>query len=112
MSNKEWSLCYSQALTHLLTHLHVYHVAHGDSDLHPSPLDIVEVEVMKKRQANGAHRQGGGIAKSGVKGLLIGRVVLLKVENQLAQEDWLHHFNDFLKRRARGRKTGMEDREE
>lgn len=84
----------------LLAHLHVYHVAHGDSDLHPGPLDIVEVEVMKNCQAEGANRQSGGIAESGVKGIMISRVVALKVQNQLAQEDWLHHFNDFLKRRT------------
>lgn len=79
-----------------LTHLHVYHVAHGNSDLHAGPLHIVEVEVMKKRQADGADRQTGGIAESDVKGLLISRVIVLKVQNQLAQENWLHHFNDLL----------------
>lgn len=90
-----------------LTHLHVDHVAHGHSDLHPGPLHIVEVEVMQERQADGANRQAGGVAERDVKGLMIARGVVLKVQNQLSQEDGLHHFNDFL-RRWRGRKTGRE----
>lgn len=41
----------------------VNHVTHGHSDLHARSLDVVEVEMMEQRQADGADRQGSCVAE-------------------------------------------------
>lgn len=79
-----------------LAYLFVDHVTHGHSDLHACSLDVVEVEVMEQRQADGADRQRCCIAKGFVQGCLVVWIVILKVTNHLPQDDRLNHFNDLL----------------
>ena len=87
---------HSSELSCLSADLPVDHVTHGHSDLHACSLDVVEVEVMEYRQADGAHRQCSCIAQGLIQSLVVIWVVTLKVLNHLPQDDGLDDFNDFL----------------
>lgn len=81
------------------THLLVDHVTHGHSDLHACSLNVEEVEVMEHRQANGAQTHPSCVAQSLVQSRHVFWVVILEEHNNLPQEDWLDHFEDFLRER-------------
>lgn len=71
-------------------------MTHCHSDLHAGSLDVVEVEVVDQRQADGADGHGGRVAESLVQSFRVVWVVILKVHNHLPQDDRLDHFNDLL----------------
>lgn len=74
----------------------VDHVTHGHPDLHARPLDVVKVEVVEYRQADGAEGHPGCVAQRLVKRRLVVRVIIFEEADDLTQDDRLHYFNGLL----------------
>lgn len=83
-------------------HLPIDHVAQSNADLHPNPLDVVEIEMVKHGEDEG----GQGDACSVHVGLLGPRgaagVVALEEPDDLPQQHRLDDLDDFLMKENEG----------
>lgn len=78
------------------TNLSIDHVAHGHTDLHPSSLDVVEIQMMKNGQAESWQWDGRSIAVGLIARRCVSWVITLKVLNYLPKKHRLNNFEDFL----------------
>lgn len=78
------------------TNLSIDHVAHGHTDLHPSSLDVVEIQMMKNSQAESWQWDACSIDVGLIDRSCVSGVITLKVLDYLPKKHWLNNFEDFL----------------
>lgn len=77
-------------------HLPIDHVAQSHADLHPNPLDVVEVEMMKHGEDEGGQRDACGVHVGLVGPRCAGGVVALEEPDDLPEQHRLDDLDDFL----------------
>lgn len=80
----------------------------GHADLHPDPLDVVEIEVMKDSEGERQHRDACSVHVGVVDPSCAGGVVTLEEPDDLPEQHRLNDLDDFLTRKIRAVTEGSD----
>lgn len=84
---------------HPRAHLPIDHVTQGHADLHPDPLDVVEIEMMKDSEGEGQQRDACSVHVGVVDPGRAGGVGTLEEPDDLPEQHRLNDLDDFLIRK-------------
>lgn len=88
-------------------HLAIDHVAQGHADLHPHPLDVVEIEVMEDGEGEGRQGDARGVHVGMVDLSRAAGAVALEKPDDLPEQHRLNDLDDFLKKKKNQKHSGM-----
>lgn len=86
---------------HPRVHLPIDHVTQGHADLHPDPLDVVEIEMMKDSEGERQHGDACSVHVGVVDPSRAGGVVTLEEPDDLSKQHRLNDLDDFLIRKTK-----------
>lgn len=80
----------------------------GHADLHPDPLDVVEIEMMKHSEGEGQQRDACSVHVGVLDPSCAGGVGTLEEPDDLPKQHRLNDFDDFLIREIRAVTEGSD----